>query len=201
MVTAINQGRRSQGETWLHAGSCLDGPDFKRSRGFAVCRAAAVTRRHAGAGGSRDAVDRRRQPLYRGPLLGEIPPVSHGFDDWLLLQRTRVAEVIAEMLRRIAAAAHIVSDDFSCGSSNGRKSRRVGSVGCSDGTATHRMSGKVRVQRDFCHCERSNSVVASAAKQHPEESTRCTSCQPREIASLRQQEASRHGRARPGPYA
>ena len=44
---------------------------------------------------------------------------------------------------------------LSCGSSNGRKSRRVGSVGCSDGTATHRMSGKVRVQRD--------SVIASAA--------------------------------------
>jgi hypothetical protein len=79
--------------------------------GVCSCRAAAVTRRHAGAGGSHDAVDRRRQPLDRGPLVGELPQFSRGFDDWLLLERTRVAEVIAEMLRRIAAAAHIVSYD------------------------------------------------------------------------------------------
>ena len=56
-------------------------------------------------------MDRRRQPLDRGPLVGELPQFSRGFDDWLLLERTRVAGVIAEMLRRIAAAAHIVSYD------------------------------------------------------------------------------------------
>ncbi len=47
--------------------------------------------------------------------------------------------------------------------------------------------------QQFRRCERRE---AASRREHA-----LYSCQPREIASLRQQEASRHGRARPGPYA
>ena len=131
---------------------------------------------------------------------GRDSPVSHGFDDWLLLQRTRVAEVIAEMLRRIAAAAHIVSDDF-----------HAAAVTAASLVALDPLDAAMERLRTECPAKSGYSAILSLRAQ---QFRRCErreaasrrehalySCQPREIASLRQQEASRHGRARPGPYA
>jgi DNA-binding SARP family transcriptional activator/Tfp pilus assembly protein PilF/TolB-like protein len=53
--------------------------------------------------GSPDALA-RAATCDGGPLLGDFPPVSPGFEEWLLPQRARLAGVVARTLRRLAAA-------------------------------------------------------------------------------------------------
>ena len=48
---------------------------------------------------------------YRGPLLGDIPAVSPGFDEWLEPERARLTGVMAQTLRRLVAA-HLAAGDL-----------------------------------------------------------------------------------------
>ena len=48
--------------------------------------------------------------LYRGPLLEGFPSVSAGFDEWLRLERARLAATMARLLRRLIAAETAAGD-------------------------------------------------------------------------------------------
>ena len=47
----------------------------------------------------------------RGTLLGDLPAVSPGFDEWLRTERTKLTNVMARLLRRLATT-HVAAGDF-----------------------------------------------------------------------------------------
>jgi DNA-binding SARP family transcriptional activator/Tfp pilus assembly protein PilF len=48
---------------------------------------------------------------YRGALLEDLPAVSPGFDEWLRNERTKFANIMARILRRVVTA-HLAAGDF-----------------------------------------------------------------------------------------
>jgi DNA-binding SARP family transcriptional activator/TolB-like protein/Tfp pilus assembly protein PilF len=49
---------------------------------------------------------------YRGALLEDLPAVSPGFDEWLRIERTKFANIMARILRRLVTT-HLAAGDFS----------------------------------------------------------------------------------------